>query len=103
MSSGVTWEGEDRCRVGDVVFQVLPLHLFDWKLKMSMEGADFFLFKVRPLIERYAELLAELRPRTIFELGIFGGGSTAFFHELARPDRLVAIDERPAHGPELRD
>jgi SAM-dependent methyltransferase len=92
------WQNEERCTVGETVFQILPERLFEGEAGMSMEGADFWLFKERPLVERYVELVEELRPRHIFELGIFQGGSTAFLFELARPVVLVAIDQRPPRG-----
>jgi SAM-dependent methyltransferase len=99
MPAALTWQGEERCVVGDTVFQILPADLLEReKPSISMKGADFWLFKVRPLIERYAQLVEELRPRHIFELGIFQGGSTAFLFELARPSRLVAIDRAPPKG-----
>ena len=102
--SELTWQNEDRCVVADVVFQTLPVDLLDRdKPRVSMEGADFWLFKVQPLIDRYVAIVHELRPRRIFELGIFQGGSTAFLNELARPDRLVAIDLKPPKGTALRD
>jgi SAM-dependent methyltransferase len=68
-----------------------------------MEGADFLLLKEPPLVDRYVELVEQLQPRHIFELGIFEGGSTAFLFELARPDVLVAIDQNPPRMPALRE
>jgi SAM-dependent methyltransferase len=59
------------------------------------EGVDFLLLKERPLVERYLELVDQIRPGNVFELGIFAGGSTAFLYELAQPRHLVAIDCRP--------
>jgi hypothetical protein len=100
----LTWENEERCVVADKVFQTLPVDLLERdEPRISMEGADFWLFKEQPLIDRYVALVDELRPRRIFELGIFQGGSTAFLNELARPDRLVAIDLEPPRGTALRD
>ena len=100
MAGELTWQNEDRCEVGETVFQTLPDDLLDGRgSHVSMEGADFWLFKERPLVERYVALVEELRPRQIFELGIFQGGSTAFLYELARPAALVAIDQRPAARP----
>lgn len=68
-----------------------------------MEGADFLLFKERPLIDRYVALLEELRPRNIVELGVMEGGGTALLFALAHPNRLVAIDRRPPMDPRLRE
>jgi SAM-dependent methyltransferase len=100
----LTWENEERCVVADKVFQTLPVDLLERdEPRISMEGADFWLFKEQPLIDRYVTLVDELRPRRIFELGIFQGGSTAFLNELARPDLLVAIDLEPPRGTALRN
>jgi predicted O-methyltransferase YrrM len=104
MPSSLTWQSEERCVVGDIVFQTLPVDLLEMDVPhFSMDGADFLLFKPRPLVERYVELVERLHPQRIFELGIFQGGSTAFLHELARPEVLVAIDERPPRGTVLQD
>ena len=53
------------------------------------------IYKPRSMVERLADLIEELEPQHIFELGIFGGGGTLFLAELARPRRLVAIDRLP--------
>jgi len=104
MLGTVTWQNEDRCVVGGKVFQTLPLafEIGRWPASL-MEGADFFLFKERTLVERYVELAEKLRPQRIFELGIYAGGSTAFLFELAHPRVLVAIDHKPPNGPALRN
>ena len=65
---------------------------------MERKDADFLIVKRRPGVERYVRLIEELRPKRIFELGIFQGGSTALLAELARPQRLVAIDKRAVPG-----
>ena len=104
MPAEFTWQNDERCVVSDFVFQTLPVDLLDRdEPQISMEGADFWLFKEQPLIDRYVALVAELNPHHIFELGIFQGGSTAFLSELARPDRLVAIDLEPPKGTALQD
>ena len=100
----MTWESDERCVVGGITFQAIPPDLGDSnRSSISTEGADFLLFKPRPLIERYVEWIEELRPRNIVELGILEGGSTAFLHRLARPHRLVAIDRKPPTVPALAD
>jgi hypothetical protein len=104
MLRSLTWQSDERCVVGEFTFQTLPVDLVERERpRISMEGADFLLFKERPLIERYVELFEELRPQWIFELGIMEGGSTVFLNELTSPRRLVAIDRRPPVDPALRD
>ena len=61
------------------------------------------VMKGRELVERYIDLVRDLRPKVVFELGIRRGGSTALLSELTEPDKLVAVEisERPM--PSLRD
>jgi SAM-dependent methyltransferase len=104
MPGALIWQSDERCVVGETTFQSLPLDLYDQDPpSISMEGADFMIWKRRPLIEAQVELLKELRPRNILELGMLEGGGTALLLELARPRLLVAIDQRPPTNPALRD
>ena len=52
----------------------------------------FCLWKPPRLARKYLRLLARQQPRTIFELGIFRGGSAALMALVARPDKLVAVE-----------
>jgi predicted O-methyltransferase YrrM len=104
MPGTLSWPGDERCVVGGVTFQTLPSDLFDQaQPSIPMAGADFLLLKHRAVVERYAEVLEELRPQQIFELGILEGGSTALLSELANPRVLVAIDLQPPKTPALAD
>jgi cephalosporin hydroxylase len=67
----------------------------------AFDSADMQIYKPRWLIEKYAALFDELQPRRLFEIGIFGGGSTALFAQLANPEKHVAIDVRPNPIPPL--
>jgi SAM-dependent methyltransferase len=97
-----TWKTDGRLAIGDLTFELLPPWSFSPNRKPTA-GADFLVAKSRPLLDRYVELLDELRPRNIFELGSRDGGSTAFLCEAARPRRLVALDKRPIDStPGLR-
>ncbi len=100
-SNALTWVEELRCAVGGEIFQFLPEDWVESRPQLSMDGADFFLIKSRPLIERYVELLAELRPRNVVELGVLNGGGTAFIREMAQPDQIVGIDHSPPHDEAL--
>jgi predicted O-methyltransferase YrrM len=55
----------------------------------------FCLVKPRDLVERYLALLADLRPRSIVELGIFQGGSVALSALVAQPEHLLAVELAP--------
>jgi predicted O-methyltransferase YrrM len=50
------------------------------------------VFKGRPAIEQYENLIRTTEPKTILEIGIFGGGSTALLAQLASPTKLVAVE-----------
>ena len=95
MPGVLSWNAEDLFVVGETRFKILPDHGFWARERIEMEGADFLIAKPRWLVERYVELIGDLRPQYIFELGIFQGGSTALLAEIARPRRLVAIDRLP--------
>jgi predicted O-methyltransferase YrrM len=104
MSGTLTWPGDERCVVGDITFQTLPLDFFDQdQPRISMTGADFLLLKHRPVVQTYAEVVEELCPRHVFELGILEGGSTALLLELAQPRAMVAIDHTPPRSPALHE
>jgi hypothetical protein len=90
--------------VGYVTFQIPPIGILESdQPSIQMEGADFLLLKPRSLIDRYVDVIEELRPERIFELGILEGGSTALLWELAQPSALAAVDHRPPGSPALRD
>jgi len=53
---------------------------------------NFILVKTREMIDSYIERLRGRRNDSLLELGILRGGSVAFFNELLRPRRHMAID-----------
>ena len=57
--------------------------------------------KTRELVERYVALCEAAQPKRIVELGINRGGSTAMLSELARPERLVAVELAAEAAPLL--
>lgn len=59
------------------------------------------LWKTRALVEQYRSFWAEraaFTPRRVFELGLWKGGSVAFWAEALQPERLVGVDLRRASG-----
>jgi predicted O-methyltransferase YrrM len=104
MPGTLIWSGDERCVVGDLTFQILPSDLFDQdQPRIPMGGADFLLFKHRQVVQRYVDVIEELRPQRIFELGILEGGSTALLSELAHPQVLIGVDRSPPKTPALSD
>lgn len=98
MAGVLTWEEGRRFDVGGTTFQSMP---DTFEEGADLRAGEFFVFKPRGLVEQYVSLIDELKPQHILELGIFQGGSTVFFAELARPRRVVAIDLQPL--TEIRD
>ncbi len=96
----LAWKDNDHLVVGETSFRVftsverIPRGIHEGT-RAGLDEGEFFIFKPRTLLERHAGLIEELQPRHVFELGIFDGGSTLFLAELARPRRIVAIDQRP--------
>jgi predicted O-methyltransferase YrrM len=82
----VRWLAPDRFRIGAVNFSMSEY------AGLELSSGTFLLMKTPAMVKRYIELLSELRPRRIVELGIYEGGSAAFFSLLAKPTRLVALD-----------
>jgi hypothetical protein len=91
------WLDAERFTVGGTVFQTPPP---GWVLPPAPLGEDvFFVAKPRELVDRYAAVVAELRPERIVELGLLAGGSTALLCELADPVAVVAVDNQRVHSP----
>jgi hypothetical protein len=91
MFEGLVWQ-DDRVLMGDVVLCLD--HGKDRKPGDQGDGCLGF-FKNRPLVEQYEQFFGA-RPRSelrgVLELGIWDGGSIAFWLEHLRPARLSAVD-----------
>jgi Glycosyltransferase WbsX/Methyltransferase domain len=91
MFERLTWL-PDRALLGDLVFRLEQSRSDGWEL-----GDECFAFyKNRQLVEQFDRFWSAtgFRPRRVLEIGIWDGGSTAFWFEHLRPERLVAIDLR---------
>ncbi len=84
------WQ-KDRMILGDLVFRIQYELNDDWEL-----GENCFLFfKGRRVLEEYRLFFSkksDFQPVRIYELGIWDGGSIAFWFEYFRPRKYVAID-----------
>ena len=80
------WIDESTFTVRDTTFVANPTDRF------TPTADRFSVVKPPGLVRQYAGVIQDLQPKTIVELGIFSGGSTALLNELARPDKLVAAD-----------
>jgi hypothetical protein len=82
---------EDRMLLDNLVFRLE--HHKDSDLDTDTEC--FAFYKIKKLVDQYHRFLAmdiDLRPANIFELGIWDGGSIAFWFECFQPKKHVAID-----------
>jgi SAM-dependent methyltransferase len=82
----VRWIAPDHFRIAGVDFWMSEY------AGLELSSGSFLLIKTPAMVERYIELVGNLHPRRIVELGIYEGGSAAFFSLLAKPTRHVALD-----------
>src|SRR5689334_23959377 len=80
-----------RALLDDLVFRLQHTRNDAWEL-----GEDCFIFyKIKPLVDQYARFWATrpgFRPQNVFELGIWDGGSIAFWFEHFQPARHVGVE-----------
>src|SRR4051794_6184615 len=82
------WTGDDDFAIDGVAYRASE-YLNDG---IGAENERIRLLKSREMIETYEDLLREVEPKRILELGIYDGGSTLFLAQLARPQQLAALD-----------
>jgi hypothetical protein len=82
---------QDRMLMDDLVFRIQHNISDEWEL-----GDECFVFyKIKPLVDQYArffESIPGFRVKNMLELGLWDGGSTAFWFELLKPDKYVGVD-----------
>lgn len=84
----IKWTKKNYFSVDGVEFHVIPLGLGNPK-----STPERFIFqKSLWVVERYEQLIEQLKPKSIFELGIWCGGSAVFFQRLAKANKLVTLD-----------
>jgi hypothetical protein len=90
MLERLIWQA-DRVLLDDIVFRIEHARNDDWDL-----GDECFRFyKVKGLVDQYARFWASkqsFRSDNICELGIWDGGSIAFWYEYFHPEKHVGID-----------
>jgi cephalosporin hydroxylase len=90
MFENLIWK-PDRMLLDELIFRLEPSASAD----PNIDDQCFRFYKGKPLVDQYADYWATLRdfiPKNVFELGIWDGGSTAFWFENLKPARHVAID-----------
>jgi SAM-dependent methyltransferase len=83
----VVWKDEDHLSVGNANFLVS----IDGAQGTRTTADQFVLMKNKVMVDAFLDN-APARVDTVFDLGIYKGGSVAFYHELFRPDRLVGVE-----------
>jgi len=81
----------DRVLLDELVFRLEDTKEDSWEL-----GEECFRFyKTRRMYDQYRNFWTtrpDFRPRNLIELGIFDGGSIAFWFEHFQPDKYIALD-----------
>lgn len=84
---------ERELRIDGLVFRLGADFAWDeWK---SAPEDCFLMFKGRPLLESFDQFFSSrpsFQPQNIFEIGIWDGGSTAYWFEYFRAQKIVAVD-----------
>lgn len=95
------WKSDDCMLLNDLVFRVMHHNTGPWA-----GGEHFIFYKIKELLDQYGHYFKrcpDFRPINLLELGIFDGGSIAFWHELFNPVKHVALDLMEAgDGPYFR-
>ena len=89
---------DDAFKISDVEYVCRPM-----RGRFASTPGRFCLIKTRWQVEWYADLLRDLAPRGILEVGLYDGASMALAAELARPDKIIGIDRRPLSTDALDD
>jgi Methyltransferase domain len=83
----VSWRAEDVLEIGGVQFVTRPL------ARRFPSASDRFCLVKRPdLVSGYLDLIDDLRPATIVELGVYQGGSCALMALAADPEVLIGVE-----------
>lgn len=90
MFEKLIWQ-QDRVLLNDIVFRIQHCKNEDWDLGENC----FILYKLKGLIDQYEKfwtLKKDFRPRNLLELGLWDGGSMAFWFECFHPEKHVGVD-----------
>jgi predicted O-methyltransferase YrrM len=87
----INWIGDDEVHVGNARF-ALSVDSTAWDA-IECSPDQFVLLKTRRMLDSLLKFAPE-HVDNVVDLGIFRGGSVAYYHELFAPQRLVGIDLR---------
>jgi predicted O-methyltransferase YrrM len=91
------WTTDSRFRIDDTEYVCHPFG------GVASTAGHFCICKSPQEVRAYEALLRELAPNHIVEIGIKEGGSTSFFAQVARPEKIVAVDIRRPSSTALDD
>jgi predicted O-methyltransferase YrrM len=92
----VVWSSDDVFNVGETAYFLVEFQQPLRALRASRTASNgFAIYKTRDQIDAFVQLVAGFPSSRIVELGIWEGGSTALLAQLARPEKLVAVDITP--------
>jgi hypothetical protein len=93
MFERLVWH-DDRMLLDGLTFRLEHHKNAEWEL-----GDECFVFyKIKPLVDQYARFWLfrpDFRPQHLLELGLWDGGSMAFWFELFHPRKHVGVDFAP--------
>lgn len=90
MFESLVWQ-RDRMLMGDLVFRLQHYINDEWELCDEC----FLFFKIKKLVDQYDDFFSSrkaFQPQNVFELGLFDGGSLAFWFEHFQPKKHVGVD-----------
>jgi Methyltransferase domain len=90
MFERVLWQS-DRALLENLVFRLEHYKNDQWELGERC----FAFFKIKKLIDQYERAFSRrpgLRPRHLLEIGMWDGGSLAFWNEILHPEKIVGVD-----------
>lgn len=95
----IKWKNDNSCSIDDVEFQVE----FGEKLYSgtSRDQNSFIIGKARNMLEALLEIPFDRPTTRICDIGIYKGGSVAFYHKLFDPKKIIAIELSPDPVPAL--
>jgi hypothetical protein len=94
----ISWTSDDSFAISDVEYVCRPV-----TGRFPSTPDRFCLLKARWQVDWYAQLVSDLAPRTIVEIGMYDGASMALSEELTHPRKLVGIDRRDTESTALNE
>jgi hypothetical protein len=91
MFQTLNWQ-HDKMLLNDLVFRIQHTKNDNWQ-----DGDDHFIFyKIKKLIDQYDTFFKNYpensKPKNVVEIGMWDGGSAAFWYEVLKPEKLVGLD-----------